>query len=103
MGGIGIICEHGINIGKILAIQLTLDNIPYEIKGEVVYCIRNDDKFRAGLKIVQRDKRFIRHLKIFVARISLNSIYGKSADQGNVDFKTPTISSELEKQRNTKQ
>lgn len=77
MGGIGIICDHEISIGKILAIQLTLDNIPYEIKCEVIYCIQNDDKFRAGLKIVQRDKLFIRHLKIFIARISLNSNYGK--------------------------
>ena len=76
MGGIGIICEHGISIGKIFAIQLTLDTIPYEIKCEVVYCIQNDDKFRVGLKIVQKDKLFIRHLKLFVARISLTSMYG---------------------------
>lgn len=75
MGGIGIICEQVISIGKIFAIQLTLDAIPYDIKCEVVYCIQNDDKYRAGLKIVQKDKLFIRHLKIFVARISLNSNY----------------------------
>lgn len=75
MGGIGIICEQVISIGKIFAIQLTLDAIPYDIKCEVIYCIQNDDKFRAGLKIVQKDKLFIRHLKIFVARISLNSNY----------------------------
>lgn len=76
MGGIGIICEQEISIGKILVIQLTLDSIPYEIKCEVIYCIQNDDKFRAGLKIVHKDKHFIKHLKIFVARISLNSNYG---------------------------
>lgn len=77
MGGIGIICDQAISIGKILAIQLTLDTIPYDVKCEVVYCVQNDDKFRAGLKIVKREKHFIKHLKIFIARISLNCNYGK--------------------------
>lgn len=76
MGGIGIISDHFINIGKIFAIQIKLDSIPYEIKCEAVYCIKNDDKFRAGLRVVQKDKSFIRHLKIFIARISLTSNYG---------------------------
>ncbi len=80
MGGIGIISEHYIDTGKILAIPLTLDNIPYQVKCEVVYCFRNEEKYRAGLKIVQRDKHFIRHLKIFIARVSLNSAYGKKED-----------------------
>lgn len=88
MGGIGIICDNEISIGKILVIQLALDNIPYEIKCEVSYCTRNDDKFRAGLKIVQKDRQFIRHLKILVARISLNSQYGESYDSRYVDPKT---------------
>ncbi len=77
MGGIDIISEYEISIGKILALQIILDNMPYEIKGEVIYCLQSDQIFRAGLKIVQRDKLFIRHLKIFIARISLNSMYGK--------------------------
>lgn len=76
MGGIGIICEHGIAIGTILSFGLSLDNILYDIKCEVVYCFENNDKYRAGLKIVNRDRKFIRHLKIFVARLSLQSKYG---------------------------
>jgi hypothetical protein len=80
MGGIGIICDYEIATGKIFSIQLVLDGIPYKIKCQVIYCIPNDDKFRAGLKIVEREKKFITHLKIFVARISLNSAYGESAN-----------------------
>ncbi|MGE5614917.1 MAG: PilZ domain-containing protein [Bacillota bacterium] len=81
MGGIGIICDSEISVGKILTFQIILDGIPYKIKCEVVYCIRNDNKFRAGLKIVQKDKKFIMHLKIYVARISLNSRYGSQSIQ----------------------
>ena len=81
MGGIGIICDSEISIGKILAFQLTLDGIPYKIKCEVVYCIHNDNKFRAGLRIVQKDRKFFMHLKIYVARISLNSRYGNQPIQ----------------------
>lgn len=76
MGGIGIICDYELNIGGILGIQLTLDSIQYDIKCEVIYCIANDDKFRCGLKVVQKDKQFIKHLKIFIARLSLKNNYG---------------------------
>lgn len=75
MSGIGIICENEIKAGTILAFEITLDNIAYKIKYEVVYCFKNEDKYRAGLKIAEKDKHFIRHLKIYVARISLNSEY----------------------------
>lgn len=80
MGGIGIICEYEIKIGTILIFKLTLDNIAYEVKYEVVYCFPNDDKFRAGLKMAEKDKEFIRHLKILVARLSLQSKYGNRGD-----------------------
>lgn len=76
VAGIGVICDHAINVGKILAFRITIDNIPYDIQCEVVYCIPNDDKFRACLKLAQRDKRFFRHMKIFIARTSLNLTYG---------------------------
>lgn len=71
-GGIGAICDHEIDIGTILPLKLVLDDISYEIKYKVVYCIANDDKFRIGLKIVQKDKTFARHLKIYVAKLSLH-------------------------------
>jgi hypothetical protein len=76
MGGIGIICEYEIMIGMILFFNLSLDNIEYGIKCEVVYCFQNSDKYRVGLRVVGRDMKFIRHLKIFVARLSLQSKYG---------------------------
>ncbi len=75
VGGIGIVCESEIGIGRILGLRILLDRIPYDIKCEVVYCIRIDGKFRAGLRIAQKEKRFMRHLKIFVARVSLTSEY----------------------------
>jgi hypothetical protein len=78
MGGIDIISDDFIDAGKILSIRIILDEIPYEFKGEVVFCLKSEDKFRIGLKIVQRDRTFIRHLKIFIARISLNSRYGRA-------------------------
>ena len=80
MGGIGIIYEDKLDVGKVLAIRLNLDNIPYDIKCEIMYCFKNDDKFRAGLKIIQRDKQFIRHLKIFIARRSLSNAYGEQKE-----------------------
>lgn len=83
MGGIGIICDYEITTDKIFSIELVLDGIPYKVKCQLVYCIPNDDKFRAGLKIVEREKKFLTHLKIFVARISLYSSYGESAKLGN--------------------
>lgn len=76
MGGIGIICEHEIQVGTILLFKLPLDNIMYDIKCEVVYCFENSGKFRAGLKVVDRDRHFIRHLKIFVARLTLQNMLG---------------------------
>lgn len=75
VGGIGVICEHEIDVGRILGVPIILDTIPYNVKCEVVYCIPLDGKFRAGLKIAHKDKLFMRHLKIFVARISLTSTY----------------------------
>jgi len=73
--GIGIVCENEIEPGKILGIRMLLDRIPYDIKCRVVYCIPFDGKFRAGLKIAEKDKRFMRHLKIYVARITLTNEY----------------------------
>lgn len=76
MGGIGVVCEHEILVGTILSFKLPLDNIAYEIKCEVVYCFENGGKYRAGLKLVDRDRNFIRHLKIFVARFTLQNMLG---------------------------
>ncbi|HEX2947457.1 MAG TPA: PilZ domain-containing protein [Clostridia bacterium] len=79
MGGIGIVCDYGIPVGTVLSFKLPLDNIMYDVKCEVVYCFENSDSFRAGLKLVERDKNFIRHLKIFVARLTLQSMLGTGA------------------------
>ena len=49
--------------------------MPYDIKCKVIYCIPLDGKYRAGLKIAVMDKRFMRHLKIYVARITLTGEY----------------------------
>jgi hypothetical protein len=73
--GIGIVCEHEIEPGKILGIRISLDRMPYDIKCRVIYCIPLEGKYRAGLKIAAMDKRFMRHLKIFVARITLTGDY----------------------------
>lgn len=73
--GIGILSEQEIDTGKYLGIRMVFDNIPYDIVCEVVYCISIDDKFRIGLKIVRRNKQFMRHLKLVVARVSLTSQY----------------------------
>mgnify|MGYP000930287127 CR=1 FL=1 len=77
--GIGIVCENEIEPGKILGIRIILDRIPYDIKCRVVYCIPLDGKFRAGLKIAEKDKRFMRHLKIYVARITLTNEYASDS------------------------
>lgn len=77
--GIGIVCENEIEPGKILGIRIILDRIPYDIKCRVVYCIPLDGKFRAGLKIAEKDKRFMRHLKIYIARITLTNEYASDS------------------------
>jgi len=77
--GIGIVCENEIEPGKILGIRIILDRIPYDIKCRVVYCIPLDGKFSAGLKIAEKDKRFMRHLKIYVARITLTNEYASDS------------------------
>ena len=76
IGGIGVICEHELMPGTILSFNLTLDHIEYGIRCEVAYGFENSDKYRAGLRLVDRDVKFIRHLKIFVARLTLQSKYG---------------------------
>ncbi|MDP4093204.1 MAG: PilZ domain-containing protein [Bacillota bacterium] len=73
-GGVGAVCEHEIPIGTILPIKLLLEGTAYEIKYKVVYCIQNDDKFRIGLKIEQKDRIYCEHLKIYVAKLSLRAI-----------------------------
>ena len=75
VAGIGIVCDHEIETGRILGIRITLDRIPYEIKCRVIYCIPLDGKFRAGLKIAEMDRQFMQHIKIFVARTLLTSEY----------------------------
>ncbi|MCX7922418.1 MAG: PilZ domain-containing protein [Clostridia bacterium] len=78
-GGIGIMCEHELNKGTIFAFRIKLDDIVYDIKCEVVYCFQNEGTFRAGLKMAEKNKLFYRHLKIYVARISLQGTYGHTA------------------------
>lgn len=75
VAGIGIVCDRELEPGKILGIRITLDRMPYDIKCKVIYCIPLDGKYRAGLKIAVMDKRFMRHLKIYVARITLTGEY----------------------------
>lgn len=84
MGGIGVVSEFDLQIGRILIFNFSLDKIVYEIKCKVIYNFQNDGKFRAGLKLVEKDKEFIRHLKIFVARLSLQSKYGTNQDYKGV-------------------
>ncbi len=91
MGGIGIICNGPIETGTIILLPLILDSIPYEVNCEVVYCIHNDDKFRIGLRIIKKDKQFIRHFKIYIARISLENMYVQRGSSSNTDDKSAPI------------
>lgn len=76
IGGIGIICDQPIKVNTILQFEICLDDMYYLVEYMVVYCLNIDDKYRIGLKIVKRHCDFIKHLKIYVARISLQSKYG---------------------------
>ena len=76
VGGFGIISENVLPVGKFLLYKLRLDEREYEVKGEVVYCFKNGNMYRAGLRIGRKDKAFLTHLKVFVARISLRKQYG---------------------------
>jgi hypothetical protein len=87
VAGIGIICEHEIETGMILGIRMPLDGIPYDIKCKVIYCIPLDGKYRAGLKIAGKDKPFIKHLKIFVARTTLTKEYTPESNRNSIRSK----------------
>lgn len=71
MGGIGAICEEPVAKDSILVFSLQLDHMFYEINCQVIYCIPIDNVFRLGLKILTKEKNFVKHLKLFVARLSL--------------------------------
>lgn len=75
VGGIGAVSEAFIEPGIILYFTVVLDHFTYDIKSEVIYCVELDDKYRIGLKVKQNEKEFIRHLKIFVAKLSLEGKY----------------------------
>jgi len=83
MGGIGIVCDQDIGIGKILLVRIVLDGIAYDVKCRVMYCFWNDGKFRAGLKVLRSEKQFIYHMKIYIAKKSINSAYGGQENNGN--------------------
>lgn len=76
MGGIGAVCSIQLDVGSIMEFNMSIDQLKYTILCEVVYCISMDESYRIGLKIVKKNKDFIRHLKILVARISLQAQYG---------------------------
>lgn len=78
MGGIGVLCSQEVTEGSILHIGLVLDQSSYDIVCEVVYCVKMDNVHRIGLRMFKKDKTFTRHLKIVVARISLNAEYAKN-------------------------
>lgn len=71
MGGIGAICDVSVPKDDILFFPLLLDHMTYDVKCQVVYCIPIDHVFRLGLRILTREKQFIKHLKLYVARLSL--------------------------------
>jgi len=75
MGGLGTVCSHEIKKGSVLFFNLQLDHLTYDIKCKVAYCVQIEDNYRIGLKILDKDSQFIKHLKIVVARISLNAKY----------------------------
>ncbi|RCX18269.1 PilZ domain-containing protein [Anaerobacterium chartisolvens] len=76
MAGLGGVCDSEIKVGSILVFTMMLDQMPYEIKCEIIYCLKESDKFRVGFKTLKGHKKFIHHLKLLVARLSLTSKYG---------------------------
>ncbi len=85
MGGLGCLCSHEIEKGAILVFNIALDQFIYEITCIVVYCIKIEQNYRVGLRLAIRNKDYIRHLKIMVARLSLTSKYGQM-NSGNTDM-----------------
>lgn len=77
MGGIGIVSDDALKPGTVLSFEIRLDEVVYRVRYEVAFCFPNDGKFRAGLRIRERDRRFLRHLKIVVARLTLQNMLGK--------------------------
>lgn len=75
VGGIGIVCDSELEVGKVLTFKIIFDNLEYEVSCQVIYCFESKGKFRAGLKLVKGSKEFIKHLKILVARITLQKKY----------------------------
>lgn len=76
VGGLGAVCGQELNVGSVLEFDIVLDHLTYTIKCEIVYCILMEESYRIGLKIVRKNRDFLKHLKILVARISLQAQYG---------------------------
>jgi hypothetical protein len=75
MGGIGAVSDQELKTGSILEFDINLDHLKYNIQCEIIYCVSMDESFRIGLSFAKKDKDFVKHLKILVARISLQSSY----------------------------
>jgi hypothetical protein len=52
-------------------VKLVLEKIEYVVKYRVVYCIPHEDKYRIGLKLYEKNNLYKRHLKIYIAKLSL--------------------------------
>ncbi len=70
-GGIGAISDEDIEIDSVLPVKLVLEKIEYVVRYRVVYCIPHEGKYRIGLKLNEKNNIFKRHLKIYVAKLSL--------------------------------
>lgn len=70
-GGIGAIGDEEIEIDSVLPIKLVLEKIEYVVRYRVVYCIPHEGKYRIGLKLNEKNNIFKRHLKIYIAKLSL--------------------------------
>ncbi|MCX7749686.1 MAG: PilZ domain-containing protein [Clostridia bacterium] len=80
LGGIGAVCEEEIKKGSVLYIYINLDQLPYEVKCEVMYCVPVDNSYRIGLSLIREDKAFIRHLKVIVARLSFAGDFSRGGE-----------------------
>lgn len=70
-GGIGAISDEEIEIDSVLPVKLVLEKIEYIVRYRVVYCIPHEGKYRIGLKLNEKNNIFKRHLKIYIAKLSL--------------------------------
>lgn len=71
VGGIGVLHKEFIEPGKMLEIEIPIEQATYILTCQVKYCYEENKEYRIGLEYLEPDKSFMNVLKSLVTKLSL--------------------------------